>query len=248
MGMRINSSRDVAIFIVATTTLTILLTETFIGLLYFLGGREAFHVENAIIFGVLVPILICTPITYIMGRMSLALSHTQKDLRELAHTDPLTKLPNRRSFFDDAARSLEQCRITGVHATLLVIDADHFKELNDNYGHLVGDKALSNIADILRENFRHNDFLCRVGGEEFAVLLPDLDTDQAAPLAQRLLEAVCASPLCENNAIIEYSVSCGIADTRSSYDLPTLFKAADDAMYMAKKQGRNRIATFDQAA
>ena len=135
-----------------------------------------------------------------------------------------------------------------VPVSLMVIDADHFKELNDSYGHAVGDKALVAIADILRSSFRHNDLLCRVGGEEFAVLICGMDAEQANILATRVVQRISANPLTEPGAIIEFSVSCGIADTLTSRNLPELFKAADDAMYMAKKQGRNRVVLLPRAA
>lgn len=247
-GIRIRSNRDVWLFVCAVTLLSVTLSETCVFLLLAMGGDEAFHFENALFFAALVPVLVAVPITWAVSQMSLALERTQVELRVLADTDPLTRLPNRRSFFQAAAIALADANETQTTSALLVIDADHFKELNDSYGHSAGDIALVGIADILRESFRRTDLTCRVGGEEFAVLLPDMDRHQARVIAERVVDKVASSPLTHANAIIEYSISCGIADSSTSYDLQTLFKAADDAMYMAKRSGRNRVALIDFAA
>lgn len=245
MAMRIRTQRDVWAFTAIVTVISILCSELGIVGLYLLAGRDGFHMYNAIIMAGLMPTVIAIPITYYVARMSLALANSQRQLKMLAATDSLTRLPNRRSFFSAAEALLAD---TGEPASLLVIDADHFKELNDSYGHATGDKALCAIADILRSSFRRTDLICRVGGEEFAVLLPGTDIAQAEKMANRVVNKVAASPLSEPGAIIEYSVSCGVADTSVSQDLAALFKAADDAMYLAKQQGRNRVVLLRDAA
>ncbi len=246
--LRIRSTRDVWLYTICICLLASVLSELAVLLLFLSQGAEAFHLRNAIIFAGIVPILIALPITLGILRMSLALAHTQAELRRLAETDPLTHLPNRRSFFDMAETVLQDAAERKSPVTLLVIDADHFKELNDSYGHAVGDQALVSIADALRENFRQSDMVCRVGGEEFAVLLPGFDAARARPLAQRLVDAVLEGPIQTDTTIIEFTVSCGVADTSITYDLAGLFKAADDAMYAAKQQGRSRVALGALAA
>ena len=247
--MRINGSlqlsqkQDIWLFTIAVAIIAAGCSVACVGLMYLIAGPEAFHVRNAFIMAAAVPLLISTPISYVVGYMSYNLHAAKEELQQLAETDALTQLPNRRSFFDLAAHVLDGHEQNLTPAALLVIDADHFKELNDSYGHAVGDQALVIIADILKDNFRHSDLTCRVGGEEFAVLLPGMSMDDAQTVANRVVEHVAQSPISEGAAIIEFSVSCGIADTSVSYDLATLFKAADDAMYMAKKQGRNRAVT-----
>ena len=246
--LRIRKKSDIWVLAFGVSAISVIVSEACVGLVYLIGGPGAFHMHAAILFAGIVPIVIALPISLAIGTMSFKLVSTQSELKRLADEDPLTQLPNRRSFFASAQAHLEGLKTSGGTSALLVIDADHFKQLNDSYGHAVGDKALVGIADVLRENFRDGDLICRVGGEEFAVLLPGLNLETAQPLATRVVEAVAANPLVEPGAIIEYSVSCGIADTTSSYNLQAVFKAADDAMYLAKRQGRNRVALIRQAA
>jgi len=246
--LRIENKKGVWSFAISVTLLSIVASEFTIVMLYTFGGPEMFHVRSAATFAMIIPVLIAVPIGAAIGTMSLRLVTAQAELQRIAEEDDLTKLPNRRWFFASARLALDNANAAGRAMALLVIDADHFKQLNDSYGHAVGDKALVAIADVLRENFRDEDLVCRLGGEEFAVLVDGMPLTEAKHLATRVVEAVAANPLCEANAIIEYSVSCGIADTSSSYDLGVLFKAADDAMYLAKQRGRNRVALVSNAA
>lgn len=246
--MLIQTKRDVIVMTGLVTLLCIILAETSVGLLYYFGGATAFTLENAILFAGLVPFLIAIPISAYMAEQSLDLYIAQQELRRLANTDSLTGLPNRRSFFHVVETLLQEAAADQTPCTLLILDADHFKDINDSYGHAVGDRALVAIADVLRHKFRQSDLICRVGGEEFAILLHDMEDSYAHPLADRVVKAIANSPLVEENAIIEYSVSCGVADTSTSYHLPSLFKHADDAMYTAKERGRNRAVLIEVAA
>lgn len=248
MGFPVRSNRDVWLYTFCISLVATLATGAALLLLYIYQGPGGFNMQNAIIFASFLPSLISTPISLAILRMALKLSSTQAELKRLANTDPLTQLDNRRSFFFAAEHCLAEAASADSHAALLVFDADHFKDLNDNYGHAAGDQALVSIAAVLRANFRSEDLICRVGGEEFAVLIPGVDAQTAEPLAQRLVDSIANAPLTLNGAIIEYSVSCGIADTSQTYDLAALFKTADDAMYLAKQQGRCRVALHKLAA
>lgn len=243
MGMRLSKNVDVWKFVVPIAFVCIFVSELFIVGMYAIAGPEAFRFRNILIMGLVVPTLISVPITLWVARLNLKLHRAHSKLQVLADTDALTDLPNRRQFFNAAQPLLDRCAASDQQATLLIIDADHFKDLNDSYGHAAGDQALVVIADVLRETTRHSDLLSRVGGEEFAVLLPQTTAIQSHRLAERIVTNVTASPVTMEGAIIEFSVSCGIADTAVSFDLATLFTAADDAMYQAKKEGRNRVFT-----
>ncbi len=245
MKMGIRRRRDVWRFSAIITLFAIAVSELCIGTLYLAGGESVFNLRNVMIMAAFLPTIIAWPVTFHISQMSLQLTKAKAELQELAHTDPLTQLPNRRAFFKAAEAVLQA---DAAVATLLVIDADHFKDLNDTYGHAMGDKALIAIADILRANFRQDDLVCRTGGEEFAVLVPNMNVAQAEILASRVVAKVAANPLVEPGVVVEYSVSCGVADTTHAADLHGLFKSADDAMYMAKQQGRNRVVRLPHAA
>lgn len=240
--MRIRSKKQMWLVIAAITTGSILLTELCITVIFLGFGPIAFVMPTVIVFGALIPLVVSVPVSYIICHMGWQLSKSQSELQQLADTDPLTGLINRRHFFEQASLVLAECAHEKQPVSLLVIDADHFKDLNDTYGHSAGDAALIAIADTLRANFRKSDLICRVGGEEFAVLLPGVNNAQAYPLAERLVRRVYGKPLSTVSAIIEYSISCGIADSTNRYNVETLYKAADDAMYVAKRDGRNRVA------
>ena len=246
MQLRLKTNTDVCKFALAISVFATLISELAVFTLYWVAGPDAFGFHSAILFAGIVPLLISMPISLYTGRQSMAICLAEERYRKLSQIDPLTDLPNRRSWFANAEETLEIAAAAQGPCALLIIDADYFKDLNDNYGHSTGDLALESIAAILRSNFRQGDLISRVGGEEFAVLLPGIDAHSAEPLAERVLKAVANSPVTAGNSIVEFSVSCGIADTRSGYEMATLFKAADDALYQAKHNGLNQV--FLQAA
>ncbi len=241
MRLRFESDRDVWLFAGGVAIVSSFVSLLGIFLIYVIWGRSGFELENAIVFAGLLPIFVAGPISVWVGRTGLQLTRAQQNLRRLADTDPLTGLSNRRFFFSSASNILSSHQDSQRESTLLIIDADHFKDLNDQYGHAAGDRALINIAEVLLASFRESDLTCRVGGEEFAVLLPGVATDRAKYMAQRVLDKIADSPIVYGNAIITFSVSCGITSIRPGDTLAGAFKRADDAMYRAKEQGRNRI-------
>ncbi|MCZ6643323.1 MAG: GGDEF domain-containing protein [Gammaproteobacteria bacterium] len=207
-------------------------------------GAIPFSESNIFLVAAMISLFVALPTTYFMGHMIYQLSISQADLRRLAETDDLTGLTNRRSFFKRAKHRLDAAQAIGSPIALLVIDADYFKQLNDTYGHATGDAALKFISEKLEYGFRNRDLACRLGGEEFAVLVPGLTAQQAESLSTRFLESIASQPMVCDNKIIEMSVSCGIADTDVGYDMTRLFKAADEALYAAKAAGRNQTVLY----
>lgn len=230
----------------AVTVISVIASESALLLVYVLLGDAAFSKANSFYTALIVPILVAAPICYLTARMALELNSAHARLKELAHTDELTGLTNRRSFFQSAETILQEACANGQPLSLLVIDADYFKQLNDTYGHATGDAALQFITKKLNASVRKTDFVCRLGGEEFAVLLPGLTEDEAELLGKRMLEKISSQPMFWDDKIIEMSVSCGVADTTVGYDMTALFKAADDALYAAKTSGRNRQILFSK--
>jgi len=174
----------------------------------------------------------------------------QENLAYLSSTDTLTKLNNRHSFDLEINLALQRANRQKHHLSLLFLDIDHFKRVNDNYGHSGGDAILKSFADILKQQLRNTDFLARFGGEEFAILLPDCDAQQAQQIANNLREKVAQYPFDTNGyGAIQISTSIGISsyffDQNNTQDFTELgfrlLKRSDEALYQAKQTGRNKI-------
>jgi diguanylate cyclase (GGDEF)-like protein/PAS domain S-box-containing protein len=165
--------------------------------------------------------------------------------RQAAFCDHLTSLANRRAFFEAAELELDRAAHTPRSLALIVFDADRFKHINDSYGHPAGDRVLCDLANALRDTFRAVDTVARLGGEEFAVLLPSTGLEQALASADRLRALVATRLVAADGAEIAYTVSAGVAvldDEAGGIDL--LIKRADEALYQAKAQGRNRVVQW----
>lgn len=172
-----------------------------------------------------------------------ALAESEKKFQVLAATDPLTNLPNRRQFLatlsDEFARLQ---RFSGLRSSVLTLDIDHFKRINDTHGHASGDAVLKYFAQLMRSTIREIDTPARMGGEEFAILLPSTDLAGARTLAERLREVVATTPLVQDGKTLSVTVSIGIAtiDQRDSSGDEAL-QRGDEALYRAKNNGRNRV-------
>ncbi|MBA6418412.1 GGDEF domain-containing protein [Pseudomonas neustonica] len=173
-------------------------------------------------------------------------SRTRNEARliELAGTDSLTGIANRMRMGEEFTRLRSQAERSAMALSLVVLDVDKFKHVNDQYGHETGDRALQHIAGKLSERLRGSDMVCRLGGEEFALLLLGADHQQAAKLADHLRQQVFATPLKLNGTELQISFSGGVATlSDDGDDLSTLLKVADQRMYEAKSSGRNRIVS-----
>jgi diguanylate cyclase (GGDEF)-like protein/PAS domain S-box-containing protein len=163
--------------------------------------------------------------------------------RKSVFCDDLTGVANRRAFFEAAELELTRNRRTPRPTALILFDADHFKQINDRHGHPAGDAVLRQLGLALSSTFRQVDVVARVGGEEFAVLLPSSTLAGAATVADRLRELVASHPVMCDGVPVACTVSAGIAaiEEGQAIDLDTLMKRADQALYAAKANGRNRI-------
>jgi diguanylate cyclase (GGDEF)-like protein len=168
-----------------------------------------------------------------------------EQLRLSTHCDHLTGIANRRTFFEAAEVELARWRRAPRHLSVLLLDADHFKAVNDRFGHPAGDAVLRDLAHTMSRSFREVDVVARVGGEEFAVLLPSTTIEGARAVAERLLAQVNARTVEFDGARINYTVSGGIAAMDEGVNgLDVLMKRADEALYAAKNAGRNQIACW----
>jgi diguanylate cyclase (GGDEF)-like protein len=156
-------------------------------------------------------------------------------------TDDLTSLPNRRAFAEAAAAELVRARRSGRPLAVALVDLDDFKRVNDTFGHSTGDRVLRDVADVLREHFREIDLPSRLGGEEFAVLLPETDLDGAREAAERFVAALAGAGLGDGrNGPTGVTASAGVA-AADDLEIEALLESADRALYRAKKLGKNQV-------
>jgi diguanylate cyclase (GGDEF)-like protein len=169
------------------------------------------------------------------------------ELERLAGLDPLTEVQNRRSLGDLAARALAEARRHARSVAVMVVDADHFKRINDTFGHATGDEALKALVATMRTTLRGEDLLGRLGGEEFVALLPDADEAAGAHAAERLRAAVEASAFQARGTPVALRVSVGVAAlVHAADDFDALVRRADQALYEAKRRGRNRVVASSE--
>lgn len=171
--------------------------------------------------------------------LSHELRHSKKVAENLARTDELTGLNNRRAFYEQGQIYINYCRRNEEALSLIVMDIDHFKNINDTFGHAAGDIALQRIGEILQQTVRNADICARIGGEEFAILILASTLEETMQLAERLRTSIAQKPLMVNRQSLAITASFGLST--GSYDLDTLIKCADDNLYKAKKTGRNRV-------
>ncbi|WP_457798804.1 GGDEF domain-containing protein [Methylocystis sp. S23] len=172
-----------------------------------------------------------------------------RELERLATTDALTGLFNRRHFLALAEMEWMRARRYGRPLSFLMLDIDHFKTINDSFGHIVGDQAIVHLTHIWRERRRSSDVVARIGGEEFGVLLPETDREGAVRVAERLRLDAAASPLSLPESVIRATVSIGVASCSAlTPAFSSLMEAADRALYKAKRLGRNRVVVENAPA
>ena len=172
-------------------------------------------------------------------RMGYELQHANAVADRMARTDELTGIANRRSFMELGTQFTRLCQRQDQPLSALLIDVDHFKQINDTHGHSAGDFVLQQVGALLAQQFRAADVCGRIGGEEFAVLLADTDALAATSVAEKLRQTVAATPMVWQAQTLQVTVSVGVACHNAQ--LGTLLHQADTAMYRAKADGRNRV-------
>src|SRR5882724_489285 len=207
--------------------------------------------NNVPIHPVQIAIYITVMGTALLGTIGFVLMVKERGDREimrLAMTDSLTQIPNRRALMEYAERAL--ARRSNAPLVILMIDVDHFKEINDTHGHQMGDEVLHKIAEVLTARLRRHDFLGRYGGEEFCVIAPDTAPEGGLLLAKTLCASIAATSFHTAGGELSVSVSVGVAccPANASRKLDEVLAEADDALYAAKQAGRNKVVCYETKA
>ena len=170
----------------------------------------------------------------------------EASLHNIADRDPLTSGWNIRYFEKVAASRAQECIKNGQNFSLLLIDADKFKKINEKYGHKLGDKVLIKLAEICRNSVREDDVVARYGGEEFIIFLNNTNTHTAARVAERLRQSIEDDFIKNENETIKFTVSIGVVSSEKTASIELLLRQVDDAMYQAKRNGRNQVAIYNE--
>ncbi|NUN98171.1 MAG: sensor domain-containing diguanylate cyclase, partial [Candidatus Omnitrophica bacterium] len=174
--------------------------------------------------------------------IALENSHLYGELEKLAITDGLTGLANHRAFQERLVRELSRAQRFQQEVSLLIIDIDHFKSINDRHGHQVGDQVLRSVADALQDQLRKMDYVARYGGEEFAVIMPQTRKTESVRIAERLRERMANERFVKVDPTRSVTISVGVSEYPSdAREASQLVERADRALYFSKENGRNRV-------
>jgi len=179
---------------------------------------------------------------------TIELRRHNKQLERIAIEDPLTGIYNRRYFFELAEKEVERAKRYKNPLSVVILDADNFKRMNDNFGHLIGDQILVNLAKLCLNNIRSLDILARYGGEEFVILMPEATKKDAQNIAERLRKLVAETSMVTGALDVMITISLGVASWNCNQELnfDSLLVRADQALYQSKETGRNRVSVWQE--
>jgi len=211
------------------------------GLLLFVGRRAAIYPLDGLILGsaAITAIVLVRQVSMINENGRL-----MSRLRNLANVDPLTGIPNRRAFFEEAETLFEGPALAGPRHSVLMIDVDYFKQVNDTYGHRAGDRVLSVVAACVKSQLRSADLVGRYGGDELVIALAGCDSPGAYAVAERIRSVVAATPIVFEDGVVNVSLSIGVAGAENGEGLLPVLARADLALYDAKRAGRACVREF----
>jgi len=210
-------------------------------------SQEAYRI--ALVNSIAAPALISPCVTWYLIGLVIKIRELEKQQRFFATHDELTGVMNRRAFFE-SFNSLKEIKEEGLeNLTLAYMDLDDFKLINDSYGHDVGDRVLQSFSDTLKKEVRSEDIVARIGGEEFAIILPNTPVEGARKLLERIRKNIASKELQVNHNSVKFSVSIGLADCKKGHKLviDQIIQQADKALYKAKTSGKNCIAQYNLA-
>lgn len=233
--LRVGQVRVVAAITAVSAVLSVVMTG-FANVIFMpdVPWEEWFYVS------LIVPIIISPIVSTMVLSLLYQLAEAKAALAKMSETDPLTSVGNRRHVFSVAGAVFSEARSKESPTSVAIIDIDHFKRINDDFGHAVGDEALITVARVCRQALRDNDVFCRWGGEEFIALLPAADLAAATSVAERLRKNIESTPI--EGVPDGVTVSIGVAQVGNYWaPLDTTIAEADRQLYRAKENGRNRV-------
>lgn len=193
-------------------------------------------------------IIVCWINDLFRERSHQAMNQLQQSKDTQANTDPLTQLANRRFIESVLAKNLFQQHAEFFPLSVIMCDLDHFKEINDHFGHDVGDGVLKMIAELFRKNLRQQDIACRSGGEEFLLLLPHTRLHDAVKTAEKIRLQLAGTPFATAESEQQITASFGVAVCHEAQDFNATIKAADQQLYLSKQRGRNQVSAEHDSA
>jgi diguanylate cyclase (GGDEF)-like protein len=215
------------------------------GFTFFYGGQLITPMSNGAVQSIVLAVKYIGLFGTSLGFILMTKERADNELIRTAAVDSLTGLLNRRSFVEAAERELHRAERQHLQTSVLMLDLDHFKEVNDTYGHRAGDLVLASFAGVLQANLRPFDVVGRYGGEEFCVLLPGTDIGEATSIAERIRLTTSQTPVHARAATITYTVSTGVVQAPPrAISLDDLVDRADRALYQAKAGGRNCVCAI----
>lgn len=229
-----------------TSLASVLATQIMMHVGYNLFGVEVRFSEQVI--SIIAPLIIASAVTWLLFDLLKNLDSLEKEMRELANYDQLSDTLTKKSFLDHANDRIKIARRDKRKIALLMMDLDHFKIINDTYGHLTGDYVIKSIGQLLNRNKREADLVGRFGGDEFIMLLWGTNATGAIQFANDLCKAVKGLKLQHNGHNINLSTSIGLSgvSTGNHEEIADLLSQADKALYLAKKLGRDKSVPFEQ--
>ncbi|MCB2193313.1 MAG: GGDEF domain-containing protein [Deltaproteobacteria bacterium] len=212
-----------------------------LAVLFLVGHTDPEDMILGLIIATLAPLAVAPPVAFKVLHLMLALIESRREIKRLSRIDDLTQTYNRRHFMEMAQRELSLASRHGYVVSLLLIDLDKFKQVNDRQGHLAGDQALATCAATIRGTIRREDVVGRFGGDEFLVLAPYSDLNSAAMLAERIRYALATADLVMGGEVVGFKASIGVVSSEiDNCKAEDLLRRADRALYRAKERGGDR--------
>ncbi len=242
--LKLGRAGSVILITVISLMLAVGVTFGFINIVNQNGGNASMTI--ALVTASIASIFVAPIPSWIIVNLLIKTHKFQEEMRKLATYDMLTGLLNRRVFMERANHLFNIALREAEGFSIIIIDIDHFKKINDSHGHAVGDQALENFGKILRSTLRKSDLACRYGGEEFALFLPKTSADKAESFSERLHRLIKEKRMKHDGIPIKYTLSIGIVSypqTRANA-VEGLLNMADRALYRAKETGRNRTVCY----